>query len=727
RAMQEDPDDRYQSAADLRTDVDRIRTTPPVEPPAEKAVVGQGSPAPRRRSRSGITVLAMLGLVTAALVSGWWALREERSAGTPARNESGAAAMTPPVPAADRSVRVPATTPPAPEADKSVRAPIGGPSQASKEQPFENSLGMKFVPVPGTKVLFCIHETRYRDYEAYAEEKDAWWRGAVASGGRLVTTSAKEENHLWRNQALDGFTITDRPRDHPVTWVSWNDAKAFCEWLSKKEGRTYRLPTDAEWSLAVGMERPASAGTKPGQPYPWGVEWPPPAGAGNYSDQSRKAKAPLGGARYLEGYDDGFPTTAPVMSFAPNEFGLHDLGGNLWEWVEDRVAEGQEARLRRGGSWRLATEGDLRSSYRLSNEPTARDPIHGFRIVLVVGGDDKVVSTPPPAPEAEKSVIAPAPAPSTNDGNAPRGTPLPPEFSQRLDAYLAARRKALDDLAGRYTGALETRLSAAADAGNLALATAYEEEKARVEALRSSFGQTPEDAAAAVRGWPGLPALAVGTPDGLVDIRLVWETERGKIRADLDGKLAQSLQALESELTKARRLEEALAVKAHREGNLGKGPGAAAPAPKPDGVSPGRRFPVGTVAFNGRHFKVLGPAKTWNDARKQCKALDGRLAMPESAEENAFLMGLAKEAGLRMLWLGATDERIEGKWTSEGKEVKYSNWDAPVQPNNGGGVEHYAVIHSLTTGRWWDFPDDPIAYPNLTGRTIPGAICQWDE
>lgn len=239
------------------------------------------------------------------------------------------------------------------------------PNKATKDLPFANSLGMKFVPVPETGVLFCIHETRFRDYEAYARENPG-----IANN--------------WRNQTHDGFVITSRAGDHPVTWVSWSETKAFCDWLSKKEGRQYRLPTDAEWKYAAGMAGRPDKGISNVRPYPWGSEWPPPPSAGNYSDQSRKAKAPAPyPSDYLENYDDGFPTTAPVMSFAPNEFGLYDLGGNVWEWLEDKEKEAGEARLRRGGSWRLGSQADLQLSYLLSNEPTARDPIHGFRLVLV--------------------------------------------------------------------------------------------------------------------------------------------------------------------------------------------------------------------------------------------------------------------------------------------------------------------------------------------------------
>lgn len=244
----------------------------------------------------------------------------------------------------------------------------------SKERPFVNTLNMRFVPVPGTNVLFCIHETRRRDYSAYDMETpdvDKTWKGVVINGYALPQ---------------------DLVPNHPVRSVSWHDAKAFCEWLSKKEGKIYRLPTDREWSIAVGIGGKET--WKPGVTpqtldkgslhlYPWGNRFPPPAGAGNYSDESRREQAPINnGDLYIKGYNDGFPTTAPVMSFAPNAFGLFDMSGNVWEWVEDCYSEAMDKRVIRGSSWHSYLEGHLRLSKRGSPIPSDRNSSHGFRIVL---------------------------------------------------------------------------------------------------------------------------------------------------------------------------------------------------------------------------------------------------------------------------------------------------------------------------------------------------------
>jgi hypothetical protein len=106
---------------------------------------------------------------------------------------------------------------------------------ATKEQPFVNSLGMKFVAVPGTNVLFSVWETRVKDYQAFCDATGRSW-----------------EKPRFQQTA-----------DNPAVNVSWEDAKAFCEWLSGKEGKGYRLPMDHEWSSAVGIGGRENAGATP--------------------------------------------------------------------------------------------------------------------------------------------------------------------------------------------------------------------------------------------------------------------------------------------------------------------------------------------------------------------------------------------------------------------------------------------------------------------------------
>ncbi|MBX7211324.1 MAG: SUMF1/EgtB/PvdO family nonheme iron enzyme [Verrucomicrobiaceae bacterium] len=257
---------------------------------------------------------------------------------------------------------------------------IGGSSALSSSAPpvagkdgFTNTLGMKFVPVKGTDVLFCIHETRKGDYAAFAAETEGL-------------------DQTWKSQQVDGVPISPTD-DHPVVDVTWEEATAFCAWLSKKEGRTYRLPTDREWSVAAGIGReerkaatPKELDGKVPNVFPWGDKWPPQKPVGNYADADARAKlSPATIAAVVEGYSDGFVTTAPVMSFPPNKQGLYDMGGNAWEWVADWYMTDNLRKVTRGASWSIADQGDLLSSNRRNSVPTHRSYSQGFRVVLEKG------------------------------------------------------------------------------------------------------------------------------------------------------------------------------------------------------------------------------------------------------------------------------------------------------------------------------------------------------
>jgi hypothetical protein len=239
-----------------------------------------------------------------------------------------------------------------------------------------NSLGMVFVPVAGTTVLFSIYDTRVQDFEAYA----AATRGLDDS---------------WREVRFQGVRVSGAP-DHPVTMVGWGAARKFCRWLTETEqragrlasGQSYRLPTDTEWSKAVGLagEREGFPANKDGKikgVYPWGKTWPPPAGAGNLADRS--AQAAFKSLPALSKFDDGFPTTSRVGTFPPNAFGLFDMSGNVWQWCEDSYSHDENVHVLRGGSWRTGDSHALLSSHRLSTQD-GRDSNLGFRCVLVIGG-----------------------------------------------------------------------------------------------------------------------------------------------------------------------------------------------------------------------------------------------------------------------------------------------------------------------------------------------------
>ena len=260
---------------------------------------------------------------------------------------------------------------PTPASTESARAPAPRPPKFETNGLRENSLGMFFKPVAGTKVYFSVWETRVQDYAAYA---------AANSG----------VDGKWKDPIWEAKPVTPGPKN-PVVNVSWPDAKAFCRWLTEKERKDgklgadeeYRLPTDAEWSWAVGIGRREGTGT-PGEKdgklkniYPWGKQWPPPQSAGNYDDYS---------IYRIFGYQDGFARTSPVGSYPPNAQGLCDLGGNAWEWCEDWYDNTGTYRVLRGGSWINHVQDFLLSSYRNHVAPGTRYDCYGFRVVLVTAG-----------------------------------------------------------------------------------------------------------------------------------------------------------------------------------------------------------------------------------------------------------------------------------------------------------------------------------------------------
>lgn len=127
-----------------------------------------------------------------------------------------------------------------------------------------------------------------------------------------------------------GFAQTD---EHPVVAVSWNDAQAFCQWLSDEENAIYRLPSEAEWECAC-----RAGGTTW---YSWGTDPDLAYTHANVADGALEAAQPrttqFQRAVKLGPEDgDGVVFTAPVETYKPNAWGLHDMHGNVWEWCQDR-------------------------------------------------------------------------------------------------------------------------------------------------------------------------------------------------------------------------------------------------------------------------------------------------------------------------------------------------------------------------------------------------------
>jgi serine/threonine protein kinase len=275
-------------------------------------------------------------------------------------------------------------------------------ASATKQKPWVNSLGMRFVPVPETRVLFSVWETRVRDFEQFFEADSAVmpnWRT-----GRNDPRSQIREGTLrprlealgldkidasvptWRDPG-PGFSQTP---EHPVCGVDLVDARLFCAWLTWKErvegritsAQAYRLPTDAEWSLAACLENDVDL---------------PPSRMDFFFDLEQASNSGNFGGREVEGilmpenvtplpWRDPFPRTAPVGTYPANELGIHDLAGNLAEWTDTSTTVSDSTVRRqfilRGGSWATTVPRGCRLESR-SHEPLGRSrPMNGFRVVL---------------------------------------------------------------------------------------------------------------------------------------------------------------------------------------------------------------------------------------------------------------------------------------------------------------------------------------------------------
>lgn len=267
-----------------------------------------------------------------------------------------------------------------------------------------NSLGMEMrLILPGTFVMGSpLHEPRRLDeaqrrttisrpfyigahevtvgqFRRFASERP----NEVDKGGQTVLPDGLNRLNPTGSWDQPGFPQTDR---HPVVFVSWEEANRFCQWLSEKEGKTYRLPTEAEWEYA------ARAGSQTS--FWWGDDASGAASRANIGDQVFAERFPA--RDYRTGFRDGHALPAPVGSYAPNVFGLYDVAGNAVEWVQDwygtrgslpeRDPVGPAAgefKIGRGGGWANKPD-EARSAFRFSADPTIRFSGSGLRVVLQV-------------------------------------------------------------------------------------------------------------------------------------------------------------------------------------------------------------------------------------------------------------------------------------------------------------------------------------------------------
>ena len=238
-------------------------------------------------------------------------------------------------------------------------------------------MGTRWTPEEVMKRTGRKHTPR-DGYPVHEVEIDAFYIGTTEVTVRQWKTFVRDTKYRSTAKRANAEYKWHHPEfkqnaRHPVVYISYEDAAAFANWLSKKDGATYRLPTEAEWEYACR----AGAETE----LPWGNE---EKNATQYAN--------------LHGVADGHGHTAPVGSFEPNAWGLYDMIGNTWEWCSDWVAddyynvspnrnpigpEHGEFRAYRGGSWE-DTLWNARPSTRNRQAPNRFYRNSGFRLVREV-------------------------------------------------------------------------------------------------------------------------------------------------------------------------------------------------------------------------------------------------------------------------------------------------------------------------------------------------------
>lgn len=299
-----------------------------------------------------------------------------------------------------------------------------GAADHSKDR-ITDSLGMRFIAVPSGEFLMGAPDTddlarqdekpphRVRItrefYMAAHEVTVSQFRAFVEATGFETAAETDGRGSSGYDQARRGFEydspkytwrVTGYSQDdtHPVVNVNWHDAQAFCKWLSKKEGRPYRLPTEAEWEFACragSSKRFVTDDAVPGL-----------LSAANLCDRAlerqwdtltvRKYGRDPAQIQFLP-WDDGHAFTAPVGSFEPNALGLHDMLGNVGEFcadgydadyyaaspVENPAGQIKETKghVVRGGTF-LNDAHLVRVTSRVECPDECRNYVIGFRVVV---------------------------------------------------------------------------------------------------------------------------------------------------------------------------------------------------------------------------------------------------------------------------------------------------------------------------------------------------------
>lgn len=299
-----------------------------------------------------------------------------------------------------------------------------------RKRRFANSIGVMLVFVPAGDFLigapdtddlaqkdekpqhrvrisrsFCLGEREITVAQFLAFVKQTGFKTAAETDGKGSSGYDPARRGFEYNSAKYSWRNPGYPQDdtHPVVNVNWQDTQAFCEWLSKKEGRTYRLPTEAEWEYAC------RAGTT--TRFTFGDAPEDLKAIANLGDQSLAKRWDTSTVKQygvdpkiinFQLWDDGHAFTAPVGSFKPNALGLYDMLGNVGEFCSDWYQsdyyrespesnpqgprQQKEAHVVRGGTF-LNGPTVVRTTSRIECRDGYRNYVIGFRVLLEVGSE----------------------------------------------------------------------------------------------------------------------------------------------------------------------------------------------------------------------------------------------------------------------------------------------------------------------------------------------------
>jgi sulfatase modifying factor 1 len=218
------------------------------------------------------------------------------------------------------------------------------------------------VEIPGRMVIGKYPITR-GEFRVFAQATDLVSEGCTLRGEQKRSLVAEA------NWLAPGFEQTD---DHPVICVNWLEATAYADWLTERTGRLYRLPTFEESSAA------AAAGTKTA--FWWGEEFDNACAHANIADAQFRKAYPKD-ERKIPGCDDGYVHTSPVTTFPANEWGLHDMAGNVWNWTNSCLKGDCSNAIFRGAGWDVPFSKLFRSDYSFGDRIVLRNDVIGFRVL----------------------------------------------------------------------------------------------------------------------------------------------------------------------------------------------------------------------------------------------------------------------------------------------------------------------------------------------------------